>query len=225
MDLTKQFNNKDASDVSDDFDASGVTFEVQDTDGNVYNLIKNDDGNYSIWTGKVQTVNATVDGKSELVSYAVTINQKEDGTLDENKATTLVAPIVTSANPTSTGSLVTKGFEAGTYNLVETASVDGYSILTAPISIVVEEVKDKADDTVVTGSVKASVLESDDTKQELTNNADNDGAFEITVNNSKNQFNLPTTGGLGLWMFTIAGGVIMAGAIIFIAVMRKKKNA
>lgn len=50
------------------------------------------------------------------------------------------------------------------------------------------------------------------------------GVIPMTVNNSKNQFNLPLTGGIGLWIFTIGGGVIMAVAIIIFSVLRKKKS-
>lgn len=50
------------------------------------------------------------------------------------------------------------------------------------------------------------------------------GIIPIVVNNSKNQFNLPLTGGLGLWMFTIAGGIVMAVAIIFFSYLRKRKR-
>ncbi|MGN0537147.1 MAG: GGIII-like transmembrane region-containing protein [Acutalibacteraceae bacterium] len=46
----------------------------------------------------------------------------------------------------------------------------------------------------------------------------------MTVNNAKNQYDLPLTGGLGLWIFTIGGGVLMAAAIIVISVVRKKKS-
>ena len=119
-----------------------------------------------------------------------------------------------------------KGLEAGTYELKETKSLKGYTILTEPVTILVEEVKEGTP-AVVTQNVTAHTLAWNGTvaekKDELANAAEN-GIFSITVNNAKNQFNLPITGGLGLWMFTIGGGIVMAGAIIFFSVIRKKKS-
>lgn len=71
-----------------------------------------------------------------------------------------------------------------------------------------------------TGNASSTVEAEIDGGQELVTEG---GIVKLGVNNSKNQFNLPLTGALGLWMFTIAGGVVMAAAIIFFSVLRKKK--
>ncbi|MGN0501505.1 MAG: SpaA isopeptide-forming pilin-related protein, partial [Ruminococcus sp.] len=191
MNLTKQFNSKSA--VAAEVDASPVAFEIQDKEGKAMNLIKNGDGNYSIWTGNVEN------------GIAVSIDNIQ------------VGAVVTTANPTTEGILIVKGFKAGAYKLKETATVNDYALLTAPISVMVEEVFDEQDSTVLLPDVKASVLSSDGTYKDLANDDENKAIFKISVNNAKNQFRLPTTGGLGLWIFTVAGGVIMAGAIIFIS--------
>ena len=207
MDLSKNFNGLSAKDA--EVDASGVAFEIRQ-DGVTMNLIKNGDGDYSLWTGN------TVAGK-DGVTYAVELEEKTD------VEPTVVGTVVTRANPTSDGALSVKGLKAGEYDLQEVASIDGYTLITSPITILVEEVLDSVDNTVISSEVKATILSNDGNNQPLQNKEDVDGTFLISVNNPKKQFHLPQTGGLGLWMFTIAGGVMMAGAIIFISVIRKRE--
>jgi LPXTG-motif cell wall-anchored protein len=58
---------------------------------------------------------------------------------------------------------------------------------------------------------------------ETSLNDGSDNEFEVTINNVEKQFDLPQTGGDGILLFTIAGGILMAAAIILFAAMRKKK--
>ena len=53
--------------------------------------------------------------------------------------------------------------------------------------------------------------------------AEGDGYVSTTVTNNKG-FNLPSTGGMGTYIFTIAGLVIMAGAA-FLLIASKKRRA
>lgn len=122
-------------------------------------------------------------------------------------------------HPAPNGTLSITGFKAGTYTLKETESIEGYTLLTKPVTIVVSEVEVGGK---VTGTVKAT---TDDGKTWLTDEDGNaTGVFALTVNNLKKQFNLPQTGGMGLWMFTIAGGILMAAAIIFFHKLRKGRR-
>lgn len=116
------------------------------------------------------------------------------------------------------GKLSVTGLKEGTYTLKETKSIKEYTLLTAPITFVVEEVKD--DQGEVIGTVKAKMGETWLTSEQ----GNTDGKFALTVNNLKKQFNLPLTGGQGLWMFTIAGGILMAAAIIFFHKLRTRKR-
>lgn len=50
------------------------------------------------------------------------------------------------------------------------------------------------------------------------------GVFAITVNNPSSQFELPTTGGMGILLFTLGGAVVLAGAIVIFTLARKKKE-
>ncbi len=116
--------------------------------------------------------------------------------------------------PNSEGVLKINGLDAGTYTLTEEKSLDGYSKLAGSVEIVVAAGANGQ------GEVSATVEGSG-----VSNKNDNAGIFEFTVNNVSKQFDLPLTGGTGLLIFTIGGGVIMAAAIIIFSQLRKKKSA
>ena len=200
MDLTKTFNGAAADGTT--IDASDVEFELY--------VKKTDGGDVAKASQKMNFI------KNSDGNYTVWT----DETAPTDKT------LVSALNPSSTGSLIVKGLEAGTYELKETKSLADYTILTEPVTILVEEVKE-GDPAVVTQKVTAHTLAWNGTKAEKKDvlaNADESGIFSLTVNNAKSQFNLPLTGGLGLWIFTIAGGAVMAGAIIFFTVLHKKRS-
>lgn len=124
-------------------------------------------------------------------------------------------------NVDTAGKLVLKGLKDGTYYLEETKTVSGFGKLKSKVKIVVSE-KTSDPDKIV--DCNAQSYTSEGTAINLPKLDKKIGTFVVTINNTKNQFSLPQTGGLGLWIFTIAGGVVMAGAIIFFAVIRKKKR-
>ena len=228
MNLTKTFNGVAADGTK--INASTVEFElttVVDTAGNKVTtptplkfIQETTNGHYTVWNGAVVGNQA----------YKLTdVTKNTEGTWTANKGAKAVGTVVTTLNPDKYGKLYVKGLEAGTYELKETKSLNGYTILTEPITIKVDEVKE-GNPEAVTQKVTAHTMKWDATNNKavtqdepLANKAET-GIFSITVNNAKNQFNLPITGGLGLWMFTIGGGIVMAGAIIFFSVIRKKKS-
>lgn len=52
----------------------------------------------------------------------------------------------------------------------------------------------------------------------------NTGRFAFEINNPSSQFDLPTTGGYGILIFTLSGAVVLAAAIIIFTIARKKKE-
>ena len=56
----------------------------------------------------------------------------------------------------------------------------------------------------------------------LTVNGNGYSAAEFSVVNNETS-DLPTTGGAGTWMFTIGGLVLIAGAVVLLVVVRRKK--
>lgn len=108
------------------------------------------------------------------------------------------------------GKLVFKGLKAGTYTLTETKSPSGYSLAKNPITIVITANEDGslADATVDGNSVKDNMTEA--------------GVVPVGLQN-KSGFNLPATGGMGTYLFTIGGLVIMAGAALLLIAAKKRR--
>lgn len=196
MDLTKTFNNAAADGTT--INASTVEFTLADNAGKAFWFIKTADGNYTAYSPAMSGTT------TEPAEGNVTVNGKE-------------YKLTQKLNPTATGALSLKGLDVGTYVLTENKSVDGYSKLTSNVTI---EVTGATTDGSLTGAVIAKIGE-----KTLANSADNDGIFTLSINNTKNQFNLPLTGGTGILLFTIGGGIVIAAAIIIFSQLRKKNTS
>lgn len=107
------------------------------------------------------------------------------------------------------GKLNLYGLEPGTYYLSETATMDGYTRLDAPITIVIAD------------------GDSDGTATATVNGADarvTGGVVYLSVENTKNElgFTLPQTGGTGTLVVTAIGlGMLCAGVILLVVYRRK----
>lgn len=162
----------------------------------------------------------TKQGKNEVLSDVVFELYKDEVTA-ENKVTESKFGAETNGtfktNPE--GKITIKGLAAGTYYLKEIKTTSGYTLLANPVKIMITETPDVATKkTVATCTV-------DDKKTEKKQREEDSGNFYYTfsVQNDKG-FNLPATGGMGTYIFTIAGLVIMAGAA-FLLITSKKRRA
>lgn len=162
----------------------------------------------------------TKQGKNEVLSDVVFELYKDEVTA-ENKVTESKFGAETNGtfktNPE--GKITIKGLAAGTYYLKEIKTTRGYTLLANPVKIMITETPDVATKkTVATCTV-------DDKKTEKKQLEEDSGNFYYTfsVQNDKG-FNLPATGGMGTYIFTIAGLVIMAGAA-FLLITSKKRRA
>ncbi|OUO29927.1 SpaH/EbpB family LPXTG-anchored major pilin [Eubacterium sp. An3] len=109
---------------------------------------------------------------------------------------------------TGTGGVVTtKGLEKGTYWLKEIETVNGYTLLANPIKIELIEGEN--------GTLTFKVDNATDASLGTNNIA------EVEITNNKG-FSLPETGGMGTYLFTIGGIVIMAGAAFALIAMKKR---
>ena len=112
------------------------------------------------------------------------------------------------------GKLNLYGLEPGTYYLKETATMDGYTLLAQPITIVIADVDHDGTATATVNGANARVT---------------DGVVSLTVENTRNTagFTLPQTGGAGTLMVTAIGlGLLCVGVILLVVYRRKgQKNS
>lgn len=121
--------------------------------------------------------------------------------------------------PNSSGHVVVKGMEDDTYSLTETATDKGYVLLKDAVKIAIKTAEngqcEKCGTKLLTAS--ATINDKDVTMSE------GDAIVPLTVINNPG-FDLPKTGGYGVWMYTV-GGVLLLGAAAFIVIRsRKHKN-
>ena len=102
---------------------------------------------------------------------------------------------------------------AGTYYLKELQAPSGYSALTSVVKVVISTATPN-DNT--TYDFKYSMNEGEE------NNVGEDGVISLDITNNKG-FNLPATGGMGTYLFTIGGLVIMAGAALLHIASKKRR--
>lgn len=162
----------------------------------------------------------TKQGKNEVLSDVVFELYKDEVTA-ENKVTESKFGAETNGTfkTNSEGKITIKGLAAGTYYLKEIKTTSGYTLLANPVKIMITETPDVATKkTVATCTVDDKEIE----KKQLEEDSGN-FYYTFSVQNDKG-FNLPATGGMGTYIFTIAGLVIMAGAA-FLLIASKKRRA
>ena len=124
------------------------------------------------------------------------------------------------------GKITVNGLENGNYYLVETKTNKDYNLLKAPVEVKLnivytttteeEHVRDEA-------GVKTLVKHEIKTTTFTENSVDSEGIHTETIINKKG-FELPTTGGMGTVLFSIAGFALMAGAA-FVLLKGRRKDA
>ncbi|MCE5343070.1 MAG: SpaH/EbpB family LPXTG-anchored major pilin [Eubacteriales bacterium] len=113
------------------------------------------------------------------------------------------------------GTLNFDGLKSGTYTLTEVVAPSGYNLLAAPISIVITC---DLPLTISTGNEVCTWHVSS------PSSVTEDGMIYLEVTNAKGTV-LPSTGGIGTTIFTIAGLALMAGAALLLVMRRKVKKA
>lgn len=129
-------------------------------------------------------------------------------------------PKTTELALTSDGRLTLTGLNAGTYYLVETATAenDGFN-LAAPVTVVLTQDADSKAD--LDGDTTTASMDGKNLNVTISENEKQVSLAGFEVLNQKG-FQLPTTGGVGTWMFTIGGIVLIAAAGgVFFALRRK----
>ncbi len=121
--------------------------------------------------------------------------------------------------PNSSGHIVVKGLEDDAYSLTEIATDKGYVLLKEAVKIVIKTAENGQCEKCGTKLLTAFATVNGKDASMTGGNA----IVPLTVVNNPG-FDLPKTGGYGVWMYTV-GGVLLLGAAAFIVVKsRKHKN-
>lgn len=156
--------------------------------------------------------------EAALVTYAVTTDDDGKTTITENRNPELSATAITDRS----GVVRFEGLGAGTYYIKEVASPTGYIKLKNPIIV---EVAVTLPNTIIDGTepaeFKYTISGNGITEGEVI--VTDKGIAEFEVKNTKG-FTLPTTGGMGTYIFTIGGVLLIAAAVVLFIRLRKKAN-
>lgn len=124
------------------------------------------------------------------------------------------------------GQIIIKGIDLGNYTLTETKAPNGY-VLPANPDVTINLV----DNSSATEEVKADGILDDgsgaqgDIVSATVQDTSNDNILEFGITNKTSDeadFELPNTGGMGTLIFTVGGILLMAGAVIYLVVSKKK---
>lgn len=170
----------------------------------------------------VEKVDASDNTKLQGVTFDLYRKLKDNDTNGEenpvNGLTGKFERVKTALTTDINGKISVSGLAKGTYYLVETKTNDGYNLLKAPVEV-------NLDSTYSSESTTTTVTGADGktkTTTTITNKTLDKGVFTTVVKNSKG-FTLPTTGGIGTFVFTFAGIAMMAAAVILLITGKKKK--
>lgn len=119
-------------------------------------------------------------------------------------------------HPAAGGVLNIRGLEEGTYFLEELRTVSGYNLLKAPVKIEITAGKSE--------SINAYVGTNNQYTGTLDQEKDDDGWFEVAINNIKG-FQMPSTGGRGIWIFVLAGVLVVAAGCGYYSLTIRKNRA
>lgn len=226
------------SDAGINFDANTNTAKVEYSNdpSDASKLTKIEKKTYTYTFGIDANLNGTNSGKTYEIFKAAngeatkaetgvwsTSNPLAGATFELRKADNTVVATATSA---ADGTLAMTGLDEGTYSLVETVAPNGYSLDATPHAVVITATYN-ADGTLNTYSIKigdknTSTYSATYAGEDKTITIDRTKEAPSVIQNTKLS-NLPSTGGIGTYVFTITGIVIMAVAVALF--FMKRKNA
>lgn len=136
-----------------------------------------------------------------------------DGNYTEPKAAT-DADAATALELNDSKQISIKGLDEGTYYVEEIATVPGYNLLKEPVKI---EIKAQ------TGT-NTYVNPGSSTDNYLgTTVTSTTGTESVTIINTQG-FQLPATGGAGIWMFVLGGILVIGMGCVYFVASKRKKN-
>ena len=120
--------------------------------------------------------------------------------------------------PNAQGHIVVKGLEDDAYSLTEIATDKGYVLLKDSVKIVIKTAENERCEECGAKLLTASATVNGKDASMTDGNA----IVPLTVVNNPG-FDLPKTGGYGVWMYTV-GGVLLLGAAAFIVIRSRKQH-
>ena len=120
--------------------------------------------------------------------------------------------------PNLKGHIILRGIEDDTYTLTEVATDKGYVLLRDPVKIMVITKEDGACERCGAALLTASAT----VNGEPVSMTDANAVVPLRIINNPG-FDLPKTGGYGVWMYTV-GGVLLLGAAAFIVIRSRKQH-
>lgn len=110
------------------------------------------------------------------------------------------------------GKIIVKGLEDDEYTITEIKTADGYTLLKNAITVVITRQDASASATVDGNQVNM-----------LTDNGSANALAPLSVVNTSG-FDLPATGDRGVWIYGLAGILLMAGSAACIVITTRKKS-
>lgn len=118
------------------------------------------------------------------------------------------------------------GLANGTYYLVETATVNGYNLLSGPVKVTIQVSYIKSW-TVKNDYVDGKLVHQKETQYEEYFGGTKDvlgNGYTLTTIINRKGFNLPTTGGFGTLLFSAIGALLVVGGVGVLMSTKKKKK-
>ena len=180
-----------------------------------------------VYTYGIDVLKQFSDGKGNMQNVKFNLHNDTDDVyvVAEQKDGVYYAKGITSKKPDATtfipnaqGHIIVKGLEDGTYSLVEVATDKGYVLLADAIELVIKTGESGTCEQCATKLLTASATVNG---KDVTM-TDGNAIVPLTVLNNPG-FNLPKTGGRGVWMYTV-GGVLLLSAAAFIVVKSRKQH-
>ena len=121
--------------------------------------------------------------------------------------------------PNLKGHIILRGIEDDTYTLTEVATDKGYVLLRDPVKVVVTTKEDGVCERCGAALLTASAT----VNGEPVSMTDANAVVPLRIINNPG-FDLPKTGGYGVWMYTVGGVLLLGTAAFIVAKSRKHKS-
>ena len=179
-----------------------------------------------VYTYGLELTKVFSDGKGDFSKVQFVMQNKTDGyylkaNLDENSGIYYVTDHVADKKDATRfvpvsgdgkGKIIVKGLEDDEYIINEIKTADGYTLLKNAISVVISR-----KDTTASATVDGNQVNM------LTDNGSANALAPLSVVNTSG-FDLPATGDRGVWIYGLAGILLMAGSAACIVITTRKKS-